>query len=184
MSTKSVIVAAGIVLTLAAIAIGAWVAIQLYAPEPSAEAPSGVGSNPFGFNVPAPTPNAPLGERTLRTRGGESIEVRDFAAGLTPTSFNNGTYYTLYGPEFTAEGFAFSIQFNEADSEFLLVLLAEPLKDARSAAEVYLGNTLALSNAELCRLNVRVVVGPNVNDQYAAYGNLGMSFCADAITLP
>ena len=179
---RKAIFALGAVLFLLALALGAWaltMALQQEPPEPETPAVS----DPFGgISIPV-APESPKAA-TIADREGNAVPVPDFTGGLDPLQGTDGTYYLLHGPEYSAEGFTFSAQYGERDSSFLVTLLSEPLSSARADAERFLRDELELSDAALCALNTRVVAPADVNEAYAAHGDLGLSFCPGAVPLP
>ncbi len=184
MNTKALFVGLGVVLILGAVAVLGWLFIQMTQSDADT-VPEPAPSNPFGFStsVTDPEPDAREG-LAISTREGGQVLVPDFTNGREPIAADDGAYYFLYGPEFSTEGYAFSAQYAEAGSAFLIVLLEEPIGASRLAAEAYLKDLLQLPEETLCSLSTRIVVGADINASYARYGNLGLSFCAGAVPLP
>jgi hypothetical protein len=121
---------------------------------------------------------------TVRTVTGDAVSVPDFRAGKQADQLPSGNVYTLYGPEYSNDESLFSLQYSEGSAEFLITLLQEPIGAARVEAERYLRGMLMLQDSELCRLNTLVGVMPYVNETFATYENLGLSFCPGAVPLP
>lgn len=185
MNRNQLLVVIGVVLALAAIAIAAWVAITYFAAPPQDLGPreDSSPSDPFGSIT---VPGAVSSSATLRLTGtdGSVHTVPDFTKGKEPIEFNGESYYFLYGPEYSTEGFTFSLQYQASDSSFLVELLAEPLGDARADAAKYLSELLRLDEKELCTVFVKVVVNDSVSATYAGYENLGLPGCEESVTLP
>lgn len=146
-------------------------------------APSTVPNNPFGNSV---LPGAVSTGKyiPIRTSSGAVTSVPDFLQGHEAVELPNGKYYSVYGPEYSSEGFTFAITYSEPASEFLVTLIAEPIGSARLEAERYLRGMLMLTDEELCSLNIAITVTPNINEAYSQYENLGLSFCPRAVQLP
>ncbi len=77
---------------------------------------------------------------------------------------------------------SYNLAYNTTDSSFTIGLLSEPLAAARTAAEAGLLQTLGISQADACRLNVAVYVPGSIDGDHAGI-NLGLSFCPGAIGL-
>jgi hypothetical protein len=139
----------------------------------------------FGTDTPAEV--TPQETKEIPTVDGETVSVPDFTKDREPIAGFEGPYYDLVygsGPIFGNEGYAFEIQYDEKNAEFLVVLVEEPLGESRKSAEDFLRNKLALTNADLCTLNVFVTVPFDVNEVYGQYTNLGLSFCPNSVPLP
>ncbi|TXC64696.1 hypothetical protein [Sphingosinicella ginsenosidimutans] len=131
----------------------------------------------------APTGHAHI---SIVGRDGSRIVVNDFMSGRQPLSAPGDTYYDLVhsGPVFGNENDSFGVQYQASSSYFLVSLLAEPLGRSRSRAEAFLRNTLGLTNAQLCRLNLQVHVISGINRRYSALGDLKLGVCPGAARLP
>ncbi len=78
---------------------------------------------------------------------------------------------------------AYNIIFDKSDSSFLISLNEEPLSQSRKNAETFLMSKTGLSETQLCSLNYYLGTDYSVNEQYDS-GNLGFSFCPNAVVLP
>lgn len=146
--------------------------------------PAAQVENPFGNPATGGTSVSLENKMSIRTTGGGTLQIPNILKGHEPIVASNGRYYDLYGPEYSTEGFTFSVQYSESDSEFLISLINEPIGEARRDAEKYLRNTLMLTDAQLCELVTAVTVTPDVNESYSTYANLGLSFCPGSVKLP
>lgn len=179
MTKQQVILTVGVICLLAVVA-GIVVAV-LYGTR-SSEAPT-TPHDPFG-NTILPGAVSTGEQMRIRTTVGTEVSVPDFRKGHAPVELPNGTYYAIYGPEYSSEGFLFAVTYSEPNSEFLVTLIEEPIGASRLAAERYLRGMLMLTDDELCSLNIAVTVTPNINEAYSQYENLGLSFCPRAVKLP
>lgn len=184
MTKQRLYIVIGAVLVL--VAIGVFVAVMYLSNKaPEGSDPATGSTNPFGqMLTPGGVSGTGTGTVTISTESGESVQVPDFKKGREPLTTPNGNYYNLYGPEYSTEGFTFSVQYGEMDSQFLVMLISEPIGSARTDAEAYLRNLLSLSDQELCELNIDISVTPDVNEAYSQYSDLGLSFCRGSVTLP
>lgn len=143
------------------------------------------GDNPFGTPAGSATSTGTSSGDTvtLVTTGGTSVVVPDFTKGKPSRSLGTQQFYALTSNQQT-EGVAaqFDIVYG-TDSSISIILLKEPLGQARLAAEVELRKIIPLSDTELCALNVNVGPTYAVNEFYSNT-NVGLSFCPGAITLP
>jgi hypothetical protein len=185
MNRNQLFILLGIALVLGAIAVVAWVAIQALAPKEGAqtETQTLAPSDPFG-SITVPGSIASESRLSLVTTAGDTLSVPDFTKGKEPIAFAGESYYFLYGPEYSSEGFAYSVQYHTTDSSFLIELLAEPLGESRDKAKEYLRELLKVPAASLCDIRVRVVVSAAMNQQFAASENLGLSGCPGSVELP
>jgi hypothetical protein len=140
--------------------------------------------NPFSGTILPGGSNASNPPLQVQTVSGDSVMVPDFRVGKQADELPSGNAYTLYGPLYSNDEVPFSLQYSEGSAEFLIVLLQEPIGAARLEAERYLRGMLMLQSEELCRLNAVVVVMPFINQTFATYENLGLSFCPGAVALP
>lgn len=185
MHRNQIFILIGIVLLLGAVAIGAWVLLTALNGDTQApgETQTIPASDPFG-SITVPGSVGGGSTMTLVSTEGNPITVPDFTKGKQPIEFAGQSYYFLYGPEYSTEGFAFSVQYHTTDSSFLVELLAEPLGESREKAGEYLSELLTLSAENLCQINARVVVGDGVNQQFSGSPNLGLAGCAGSVELP
>lgn len=185
MNRNQLFILIGAMLVLAAIAIAAWVAIVYV--RPGAFTPSQPEalpqSDPFG-SISVPGSISGAATLTLNATDGQTLTVPDFTKGKEPIEFAGESYYFLYGPEYTTEGFSFSVQYHPGDSSFLIELLSEPIGEARNDAAEYLSELLRIPHASLCAVRAKVVVGGSVNQQFAGYENLGFGGCPESVQLP
>ena len=185
MSRNQLFILLGVILVFAAMAVAAWVAIVYVLPgasQPSRTEPI-PQSDPFGsISVPGSVSSAAT--LTLGTEDGQTLTVPDFTRDKDPIEFGGQSYYFLYGPEYSTEGFSFSVQYQPADTSFLIELLSEPIGEARSDAAAYLTELLRISETDLCAVRTKVVVGASINEQFSGYDDLGLAGCPGSIALP
>lgn len=182
MTKQKVFIVVALVLVLVSIAILGYVGVRVFAPStpgvPQPLNPFGALVNPGGSTTFIPK------TMSIQTRTGEAVLVPNILSGHEAIEMPGGRFYTLYGPEYSTEGFTFSVQYSEADSQFLVLLLTEPIGAARLDAEKYLRTLLGLPDDALCTLNTIISVTPDVSEGYSQYENLGLSFCPSAVKLP
>lgn len=181
MKRQTLIIVVGGALAILGIGILAVVAVFLFAPKAPGTPTN--PNNPFQL-LGGSGDTTPVKTIQIMNRNGEVVVVPDVLSAHEPIEMPSGRFYTLYGPEYSTEGFTFSVQYSETDSLFLVNLVKEPIGSARHDGENYLRNLLDLTNDELCNLNVEVSVTSDVSEVYSSYQNLGLSFCADAVPLP
>ncbi|MEK7201033.1 MAG: hypothetical protein AAB737_00125 [Patescibacteria group bacterium] len=182
MTKQRLIIVVAVVLIVLSIGVLGYVGLQMFGRQsPGSTQPL----NPFGgiLNPGGSTTYVPK-TMSVHARSGEAVMVPNVLSGKEPLDTPGGRFYNLYGPEYSTEGFTFSIQYSESDSQFLIILIAEPIGAARLEAQTYLRNLLALSDSELCSLNTIISVTPDVSEVYSQYENLGLSFCPGAVKLP
>ena len=173
------IVAAGIILFL------------FLRPAGESETPATSG-NPFAFSTTNVEPGTGAAIRTIKTRQGEDITVADFTTGKDSLQIGmqasdmqfDLTPYPPYDPDVSFPLHQYDVQFNQANSEFIVTLNEEPLGSARLAAETFLRSILDLPDAQLCELNIVMGVPYSVNESLSHYQNLGLSFCPQAYPFP
>ena len=186
MNRNQIFIMIGLALLLAGIAVAAWIAIAYFGPQNASVPDTDAtlpASDPFGsITIPSTAGEGTL--MNLTGTDGTMISVPDFTKGKDPIEFNGERYYFLYGPEYSTEGFTFSVQYLAGDSSFLIELLAEPLQDARADAEGYLSELLRRSGPELCSVRTKVVVNDSVNELYSRYENLCLTGCDASGPLP
>jgi hypothetical protein len=178
------------VLVLLGIAVLAYVLISANAPDGTVPTtPS--GSDPFG-SLTDGTSGAVTPTRLVPTREGKTVAVPDFTAGKSSVQIGDDaadvqydlTPYPDYEPGKPYPTHAFDVQFNGIGSQFVVTLNEEPLGASRLAAEAFFRDTLELTDAQLCTLDILVGVPYSVNESFSGYQNLGLSFCPDAFRLP
>lgn len=136
--------------------------------------------DPFG-SVTVVTPE---GEKVpLELKDGSEIYVDKFVPEEQP-EWAGSTGYQLLG----SESEAYHIVFIPADdfgsqATFIVSILQEPLGGNRKLAEEALRSLLSVSNAEMCALDVQVVVSVSFSEPYSGR-NLGLSFCPGSVQLP
>lgn len=181
MTKQTLIIVVGGALAILGIGILAVVAVFLFAPK-TPGAPTNP-SDPFHL-LGGSGDVTPVRTIQIMNKNGEAVVIPDVLASHEPVDLPSGRFYTLYGPEYSTEGFTFSVQYSVADSLFLVNLIKEPIGAARHDGENYVRNLLKFTNEELCSLNIEVSVTPDVSEVYSQYQNLGLSFCANAVPLP
>tara|TARA_R110000824_G_scaffold401771_1_gene615525 strand:- start:220100 stop:220639 length:540 start_codon:yes stop_codon:yes gene_type:complete len=179
MTKQKITIVLAVVLVLVSIGILTFVILRNLSQDPGSVPQS---ENPFSLLGG----EGPSSHKTLQiyTRSGEPVTTPDFIASHEPLETPGGKFYNLYGPEYSTEGFTFSLQYSEADSQFLINLLTEPIGNARKDGENYLRAILNVTSEQLCELNTVVSVNPDVSEVYSMYENLGLSFCPNAVLLP
>ena len=136
---------------------------------PGSGLPSANGTQPSGATI---TPVV------IKGADGREIHVKDFRASAKQDPYNEGNFYL----QPTDGNTSYQIEYISATQFFNISLLEEPIGLARLRAEVYLKNTLGVSDSDLCALAYSVTVPNAVNTTYSGT-NLGFSTCADAVKL-
>jgi hypothetical protein len=77
----------------------------------------------------------------------------------------------------------FTVFFDTEAQSFAISLTAEPIGEARRAAEAFLEQTLGIGPTQMCQLRAYVGTTYWVNELYDDK-NLGFSFCPGATALP
>ncbi len=93
---------------------------------------------------------------------------------------NPGYYYVGNQP---GQEVPYLVEYLKETDYFNIVLLQEPLRESRAAAENYLMQALGDTKKETCALHYTLSVPNSVNSSYAGI-NLGFSFCPGATKLP
>ena len=148
--------------------------------------------NPLG--IPAGTTPIPIASSTnpdtsadnltIYLTDGSAEHIPDFTKGGQPEWASSKAGFQVAGSEQTGPtGAGYQILYFPEHSYFSIGILAEPIGPNRLAAETELRTKLALPDAQLCRLNIKVYVLGEVSDTYSGY-NLGLSFCPGATALP
>lgn len=130
----------------------------------------------------------------LTGRNGTALVVLDFIHnGVTIPDGSNKDHYLLAGnlgycvsnPQQcqAAPAQNFTVYYDSKNQTFLISLTAEPIGEARAAAERFMVSALGISGGQLCSLTYYVGTTRYVNEQYAGK-NLGFSFCNGATPLP
>lgn len=181
MKKKTIIIVVAGALLVLGIGILAVVATLFFAPK-TPSAPTNP-NNPFQLlgGSPGTTSTKTI---QIMNKNEEAVVIPDVLSAHEPIDMPSGRFYMLYGPEYSTEGFTFSVQYSAAESLFLINLIHEPIGAARHDGENYLRNLLGLTNDELCKLNIEVSVTPDISEVYSQYQNLGLSFCPSAVALP
>lgn len=119
---------------------------------------------------------------------GEILEVNNFLALPSTVSdpMNSGHYY-LSGYDSINGSLEenksdFNIMYIDSTKYFNVVLMREPLRDARLHAEQYLMKQLDISEAQACSLRYTVSTPNSVSMQYSG-ADLRFSFCSGNIPL-
>lgn len=177
-----IFIIAGILLLLI---IGVAAFVFLNRPSLDANQPN---NSPFNFFDS--TPNTPLSPETPNDPGTSQdpqqfedtvIDFRD--DGITiPDPNNEGLYFVSGGTQPTETGAPYSIIYSDADQQFTITLLKEPISETRVAAETELMKRLNLSEDLMCRMKYWVGVPYSYNEFYAGR-NLGFSFCPGAVQI-
>lgn len=173
--------AALILLVLGALILVALGAYLLLVPKTSdAPVSPGAGGNPFGFSAGGTT-NETL---SLTLDDGSTVVVPDFTSIEQPEWASEAAGYQVAG---NADA-DFLITYIAPDTfgsqaQFIISLSSEPLGEVRKKAETALKARLQVSESELCKLDVQVWTSADVSLAYAG-GDLGLSFCPGAVTLP
>ncbi|KND50806.1 MAG: hypothetical protein AB202_00160 [Parcubacteria bacterium C7867-007] len=178
---KKTLVISSVVVVVALVAMGVFLVMT------NSSNPSGIATstNPFG------NPGLGGGQGTttmseiisIKNRDGEIRTVPDFTKDHPSIEQTSGTYYYVTQNEQNEEMYPdFSIVYG-SDSSLSIGIFAEPLGASRLHAEQVLKKLLGLSNSELCKLDVAVMVPVDVSETYAAR-DLGLSFCPGAVKLP
>lgn len=172
---QTLTVVAGVVLLVLAVGIliGAYLYLQ---PETGNEPERPSGVNPFGSLASDPVAS---GSIAITLTDGSTAVIPDFSTTEQPEAASATNGYQVAG----ASDSTFQIVYFPEDSGFIVTLNAEPLGEARRAAEDALRARLGLSDTELCKLRADVGTTYSVNATYAGK-NLGLSFCPGAVTLP
>jgi hypothetical protein len=180
---KIVVALSALILALAALAVW-WLA-------PSSSAPATNDPEPSIYDDEGDLPLSPSGggsgaatsvdqlSSTTAAWHGLPIRVKPFLpATIDPAAVDDGDYVLA---EATDQGYR--ISYNLAGQSFLVALLHEPLRAARTAAEADLLARLGISALEACRLRLLLVVPAEVNAVYAGK-NMGLTGCAGATDIP
>lgn len=123
---------------------------------------------------------------SVASTNGSSITTRDFLSdgGVVRNADNNAGYDILVGaPQPSAPVPQYEIDYSAKDQSFGITIYAEPLGQARTAAEQDLNSRLGITKEQMCSLNYVLATGPGVNELYAGK-NLEFSFCPGATALP
>ena len=139
-------------------------------------------------------PSTTVSTLSFPTRSGASLTVKDFIHnGETVSDSQNPGSYVLAGSlgyclangscPSGASTTDFSISYNEKTHFFNIILLKEPLGEARFEAEQFLISRLGIDERQICSLDYFVGAPYWVNETYDDK-NLGFSFCSGATKLP
>ncbi len=160
----------------------------------SKSAPTTTIDNPTTFPISGDDTTPPENTFDVETYAGTTVPAKDFIAnGETVADIENPGSYVLAGtvgyclPDGSCPAGApvteYHISYNKNTDFFNVILLSEPLGDARKAAEEFLKSRLGLSAPALCTLRYFVGTPYWVNEQFDNK-NLGFSFCPGATKLP
>ncbi|HRH55447.1 MAG TPA: hypothetical protein PK609_01105 [Candidatus Paceibacterota bacterium] len=166
---------------LICIALGAYLLLS-NSSDPSAPTNPTTNGNPFSFSSGSVSSADTI---ALTLDSGATVSVLNFTKEDQPEWAGDSAGYQVAGD---ADNSSFLITYIPADdsgsqAQFLVALLSEPVGAARSSAEAALKTRLALSNSELCSLDVQVWTNADVNSMYAGK-DLGLSFCPGSTQLP
>lgn len=152
--------------------------------------PSNTGGNTV-FPIDSTINTRPVPSDTtikISSANGETLEVNNFLALPSAVSdpMNKGYYY-LSGYDsingsLEKNKSAFIIMYIDSTKYFNVVLMREPLRDARFHAEQYLMQQLDISEAQACSLSYTVSTPNFVSMQYSG-ADLRFSFCPGNIPL-
>lgn len=187
MRTRTLVIIGVSVLVLLVLGLGVFIAFS----KKEAPAPTGTQANPFVF-TPTDTNAGTVQQRALYTANGTKVTVPDFAKDAPSTVIGQSsddvqldlTPYPEYMPGTPYPTHEFDVVFNQRTSEFVVTLNQEPLGHARTAAEAFIALKLGVTPADLCAFTITITVPYSVNERYGSYGNLGVSSCTGAVTLP
>jgi len=113
------------------------------------------------------------GQQVITTWSDKEISAQTFLQNPDTTTVSPNEFYSN-----SSDPSRYEIYYDEPSGNITVLLTAVPLSFSRQLAETQLKQVLDLSEVELCRLEVRVVVNSIVSEQYARTGNLGLSFCS------
>ncbi len=136
--------------------------------------------DPFGSVTVVETPE---GKVPLELTDGTQIFVDEFVPEEQP-EWAGDTGYQLLG----SESEAYHVIYIPADdfgapASFIVSIIQEPMGANRIAAESALRSLLKIANAQMCALDIQVVVSVSLSEAYAGR-NLGLSFCPNSVRLP
>lgn len=146
-------------------------------------------SFPIASTSPGTTNGSPT--MTIADKDGKALSVNNFvsASGTVAEPYTKGEYVLADdcanndGCTSAAQATGFRIVYDSRNQSFNVLILSEPLKDSRKAAEQFLIKSLGISQAGLCSLNVTVGTILSVNDTYAGQ-QLGFNGCPGSVLLP
>ena len=141
-----------------------------------------VGSDSTDSTITSATPATLAVVATL----GNRIIVSDFTKDpqTITSSYIPGHYFISGGVDAYFYDSPYSVYYVVKDESFSVDLLKEPIGGNRKLAEQELMQKLGISQIDMCRLRYFVSVQEDVNEFYAAKGNLGFSFCPGATFIP
>jgi hypothetical protein len=178
-----------VVVLSALILAGAAFAVWMLAPSSRAPADNEVEPSAFdefedlplaqpGGGTAAATDAAEL-TATTAARHGHPIRVKPFLpAVIDPAALDDGDLVLAEAADQT-----YRISYHVAGQSFLVALLQEPLRAARTKAEADLLARLGISALEACRLRLLVVTPAEVSAVYAGK-NIGLTGCPGAVDIP
>ncbi len=162
-------------------------------------APVDTTTSPVSFPQSTPSNSITTGSANVRIQiegsTKNTISVLDFMHNkeTVQDTVNDGDYFLAGSVGYClvdgtcpagAVSDEYTISYESKGSLFTVVLLKEPLKNARVHAEAFLISRLGISQNDLCSLKYQVLVASAANDMYADYANVGFSTCTDSIQLP
>lgn len=145
-----------------------------------------------------PDPAPPEGYSTLPTSDITDVSVELNTSTIAVKATDNGTVLVrspqTFGTKLDSDTYEFSddtpqlekrynLTYFVEDSFFQVSLLAEPLSEVRTEAEMELRSRLNVTQEELCQLRTSVKTDIYTNEFYAGR-ELGFSFCPGAVQLP
>ncbi len=126
-------------------------------------------------------------DMSIKTADGRNLRTANFLADekTVADTHNPGFYYL--GNHFSEQeegGIqpSYVITYIESTDFFNIGIYKEPLGTVRKEAEIFLKNTLGITQEEMCSLNYQVSTTAHANEYYGGT-SLGFSFCPGSIAL-
>ncbi len=105
-----------------------------------------------------------------------SIKVSAISGTLEVNNFTDNVVRETADSLVLAETKDYIINYFKKDKAFVVLLLSEPLRNSREEAGKMLKKRLGIPEAQICRLNLSVVVPYDVSSKFSGR-NLGLGFC-------
>jgi len=124
-------------------------------------------------------PPATLASSTYSPPTGPTFVIGTGAGGVTVTNFYTTAKSVSHDQTsvLVAETDTYNITYYVPDSSFNILIAATPFDAVRTQAEAAFLAALGISQADACKLNVKVGTTVDVDPAHAGE-NLGLSFCA------